>query len=50
MKRQKLAFGIFLIAITMINPGCTHDKHQAKIIIHPLKTAFTLQLHNSHQK
>jgi hypothetical protein len=30
MKRQKLAFTIFLIAITMINPGCTHKKPEAK--------------------
>jgi hypothetical protein len=30
MKSQKIAFGIFLIGITLINPGCTHKKPEPK--------------------
>jgi hypothetical protein len=30
MKRQKLVIGMFLMAISMINPGCTHKKPEAK--------------------
>ncbi len=30
MRKHKLVIGVFLMTISMINPGCTHKKLEAK--------------------
>jgi len=32
MRSHKLVIGVFLLIISMINPGCTHKKPEAKEI------------------
>lgn len=42
MRSHKLVIGVFLLTISMINPGCTHKKPEAKEITGSILTASCL--------